>query len=302
MTARDRSLWILTCSRNCRGNGRRSSGEIVHAGSPSGRVLSRTRVSHPQALAVGEGGVWAADFWGSSVERLDPHSGKLVASIELSLPEPLVGTDSAFLPFDVATGEGGVWVSTARGYVAQIDPSNNRLVGMIEVAADATGAIAAGGGAVWLGQSQLGVLRIDPESGRRDLIPIEDADGRRLSADSLAVKDGSVWVSGLWAKPGVDETGHRRYTLTDEAAVAEIRTDTAAVARVVVLNRPATIAAIGAGAVWLADFDSPVVYRLGLRTRRVTGSRRVRGTNALVAVAGHKVWIATRRGDLRPLP
>lgn len=288
------SLWLLRCKQRCAGDGRQSRGEVVRLDEDRGRVLSRVEVSDPGALAVGEGGVWVANFWGSSLERIDPASGQVVATIELSLPRPIARGDDAFVPQDVAVGEKRAWVSTARGYVARIDPANNRVEAMIKVPSKAAGPIAAGDGAVWLGES-MGVLRVDPRSGQQRLISITGPGRRTLSANSLALQRGSLWVAGLWA---IDNTFPRR----DQPAVAKIRTDTSEIGRIRSLSpgRSAAVAATTRAAVWLSGVESPIVYRLDQRSGRIT-SRRVRGPHPLIGVAGRKVWIATRGGELRRL-
>lgn len=298
-TTRD-SVWILTCTRRCSGEGRRSKGEVLRASSKNGRIYSRTAVAHPHALAADEGGAWVADFWGSSVHRIDPATGREVATVALTLPRPVAGTDKAFLPIDIAVAGGSVWVSTARGYVARIDAKTNQVADMFETAGDATGAVVASEDAVWVGQSQLGVLRIDPRSRRTELVQIEGPNGRRLSTDSLTLAGGSLWVSGLWATPDLDESGDRRYTFTEDAAAAEIDSDSHTVTRVVDLPRPASIEGSNRGAVWLSALRSSVAYRLGTRTRRVT-AHPTRGRHPLIAVTGRRVWMVTREAELRRL-
>ena len=54
----------------------------------------------PVDVAVGEGGVWVASRLDRTVTRLDPATGKIVATIEL-------GNE----PQRIAAGGGAVWVS-----------------------------------------------------------------------------------------------------------------------------------------------------------------------------------------------
>jgi hypothetical protein len=63
MLAGRSSLWVLTCDRRCSGEARRSTGRIVRIDPQSGRVVASASLQRPGALAVGTSGVFATDFW-----------------------------------------------------------------------------------------------------------------------------------------------------------------------------------------------------------------------------------------------
>jgi streptogramin lyase len=299
------SLWVLTCKVRCSGESRNSVDLLIRIDARNGKVILSNTLDGATALAAGEGAVWVADFWNSTVSRIDPVTGEVVAVIPLRLPEPIVtstGTYDEFLPQDLAAGEGGVWVSTARGYVAHVDPDTNTVSAMIKVEGDAAGPIVAGAGAVWLGESQLGVLRIDPSGNLTRLIPIAGEAGRRLNVASLALSGSTLWATGDWAKPSILlPSGHPDYTTTDEHAAVAVDTDTGAVSSVTPLDERASSSVSANGTLWLSGKGAPTVYRFNTAARRVVGEIRVHGKGTLVAAADHAVWVTMSPRILRRL-
>jgi hypothetical protein len=155
----------------------------------------------PRAIAAGEGGVWVLvpgndtdGGYGGTVERIDPSTNEVVASIP-------VETGDA-----VAVGAGSVWVtgvtntvgpsgqtSDFKGVVMRIDPATNRVVDRIpyqggspyDIAADATG--------VWValstGNRSGAILHLDPETGEEvAAIPVADV------PYAVTTGEGYVWV------------------------------------------------------------------------------------------------------------
>ncbi|MEJ7891442.1 MAG: hypothetical protein WKF94_02245 [Solirubrobacteraceae bacterium] len=169
-----------------------------------------------------------ADFRGGRVLRRDPDTGRKQASVRLTLPKPIIladpdsPPDSDFLPSNIATGAGGVWVSTARGYVARIDPDTNRVTAYVRTKFDSTSDVAAGDGAVWVGEgNHLG--RIDARTQDVSHIKLVGPNGVRIGIGPVALCQNAVRVLGGVTRPTTDETGHRTYTFTKhQEAVAEI--------------------------------------------------------------------------------
>src|SRR5205823_2693051 len=103
----------------------------------SGRILASVALSNPSNIAVGEGGVWVISFWDGTVSRIDPATSQVAATIKLRLPFA-VGKNypgsREFLPYDLAVGEGAVWVDSGRGVLARLDPATNQGCGADQVA------------------------------------------------------------------------------------------------------------------------------------------------------------------------
>ena len=99
-------------------------------------------------IAVGNGGVWARNP-DNTISRLDPETGKLVATIDVDADK-------------IAAGREGVWFLEG-SVVSQIDPRTNRTGQTISIGSEGTAAIAVGAGSIWVTAEQQGaVWRIEP--------------------------------------------------------------------------------------------------------------------------------------------
>jgi DNA-binding beta-propeller fold protein YncE len=103
-------------------------------------------------VALGDDAVWVAIDHPNGVWRLDPRTGKVLATIKLG-----------FIPADIAVGETGVWIADPLGdSVVRIDPSTDRVADTFRVGR-APEHLAVGAGSVWTGNTRDGtVSRIDP--------------------------------------------------------------------------------------------------------------------------------------------
>lgn len=132
-------------------------------------------------VAAGEGAIWvAAGQLRRTVSRLDPATGRLIATIKLH--------DA---PQGIAVGAGAVWVTNQFGdSISRIDPTTNRVVQTIPVGRGPVG-IGVGLGAVWVANSLDGtVSRIDPRTNKVvDTTEIGGAPGY------VTVGPGAVWVT-----------------------------------------------------------------------------------------------------------
>jgi streptogramin lyase len=291
-TAGSKSVWILTCAVRCNGTGRNSKGQLIRIDPASGTIASSARVRSPHAFAVGVGAVWLIDSWRSTLTRMSP-SGAVQATIALELPRPITGGDRNFLPFDVAVGEGSIWVSTARGYIAQVDPASNTVVKTITVPAESTGAIAAGNGAIWVAQSGVGsLLRIDPKTGDVRPLSVMDANGRTLATSTLALAGGSLVVSGTWASRGA---------LTNDASIAVIETRTGVVTHRTATSGSPSALLTGGGRVWLASNNGRTIRALNPATGTIS-ERALSSPGTVVGITGGTLWVAYADGTLRATP
>ena len=122
------------------------------------------------SITVGDGSVWAA-FGDSSVFRIDPMSGDVIATMQAG------NTPSA-----IAFGSRSIWVTNERdSSVTRINPTTNGTSGRdINVGLKPAG-ITVAGGAVWVtdtGNDR--VTRIDPGQTRFQASPSETPDRHRL--------------------------------------------------------------------------------------------------------------------------
>ncbi len=127
-------------------------------------------------VAVGAGSLWVAHGL-SRVARLDPDTGRLLASIEVPAAH------------SVAVGDGSVWVAGSdAGLLAKIDPATNSVVARVKLQPYLC-CVAVGGGYVWAMNWR--VWKLSPEGEILSSVPI-DGDGANLtfSNDALWVAEG----------------------------------------------------------------------------------------------------------------
>jgi branched-chain amino acid transport system substrate-binding protein len=130
------------------------------------------------SLVVGVGAIWAINP-DSTISRLDPQSGKVVARVPTSVVE-------------IAAGPNGVlWGlrPPPKPGLVRVDPRTNAVTATIRIGSEGLSDIAVGAGAVWVSDQNGFVWRIDP--GRR-------ATQRTIAVakgvDSLAFGSGSLWA------------------------------------------------------------------------------------------------------------
>jgi streptogramin lyase len=288
------TLWVLTCDMSCNnaseaGAGR---GDLVKVNNATGVIEETIPVNDPHSLAVGEGGVWVVSIFGSAVSRFDPATGELVASIPLSLPAPAGEGPGAFefLPFAAVAGAGSVWVATARGYVAEVDPQTNEVVRRIETAAPAND-LAVAGESVWVTAQLDGVVRIAASGVVSAPAPIEDSSGLRLSVSELFEADGSLWAGGAWSQ-AIGKDPEAGYVVTGEKGVVELDPQTGEIRHVATVPMQLSVTAVSGSRVWLADSPSREIYELDSTGTKTMLVARLSAEGTIIGSVGNSVWLA----------
>jgi len=159
------SAWVLTTVITP-DNRPGDAGTLLRIDPASGAVVAVIPLSGAPARVTVDGSfAWVTLFNASAVAKIDLATNEVRATISLKLPKSVCSNDCPgafdFLPVNVVAGDGGVWVSTARGYVAHIDAATNRVVAMIPTALDETGSMAIVNGAVLVSQGSQPIARID---------------------------------------------------------------------------------------------------------------------------------------------
>lgn len=283
------SLWALMCDRRCTGEARSSVGRIVRIDPRTARVEVSAKVDRPQAIAVGSEGVFGLDFWHGNVYRLDPANLRVTARMHLVLPWSVVDHDNRFLPETISLGAGSVWVTSARGAVARIDPRPLRVVRIVRVEPGALAGVAAGPSAAWAAVELAGVAKIDPSTYRVTAeIKIERGE-RALSVGQTLLGGGKVLAVGDWTT---------NKTVTNAVAVARIDPSTLHVEGVTVLAGPRIALTFGEGSLWVARPGGKTIQHIDPATGRMT--TRVSGAvvGVALAVAGGSVWTVSSTGTV----
>jgi streptogramin lyase len=295
-------VWVLTCDQQCSGTAGGSTGRLVAVDARSATVISSTPITDPSAVAVGDDSVWLTHFWRGTVTRVDPDTGRSIATIQLRLPKPVGAGDSRFLPGPLAVGKGGVWVATARGYVARINPATNRVERLIRVADGTSGPLVTGPRSVWGADSLRGVLRINARTNHPSTITVSSGT-RRLAIADVALADGAIWASGTWAQRSTDQTGHTTYRLTTQNAIASINPHTGQIVGEIALPKGPTAllqssGSLWIGGLWFAPRGTLTIYRFDPSKARITRRYIVKTKGSFVAVQGGAIWITTPQGEL----
>jgi hypothetical protein len=287
-------MWALTCTARC-DDPAASAGRLVMVDAATGQIERSIAVESPQAVSAAGDSVWTVDFWHGTVTRYSARTGDRVATVSLTLPEPVVQDDTRFLPAEISASEDDVWVTTGRGYVARIDATKNRVTAMIK---GATGPVASAGGAVWVGQD-LELGRIDPVTQTMSRTTIDGPGDRRLSIGSLSLVDGRLWVGGEWARPSRDAVGNEDWTVTDEAVLVEIDPTTGKVQSETALPPGTTVRGEDRDSLWLGQPRAGRVLQFSAPEGRIVASADVRATGAIVPAGDQRVWVAHSSREFR---
>ena len=214
---------------------------------------------------TGAGSVWQTDYEGGHVLRIDPVSGKTLATIPVGLQ-----------PLGVVVTAGGVWVANEHsGSVTRIDPATNKVIATIPInSPDSAGPqiMAAGpGGGVWVGVPNMGsVVRIDAATNKVGLV---------VPFDGYVASDGAqVWLA---VDAGIDGLPQ----------AIRIDPDSGKVITAVDLDQdPGTCGlAVGLGSVWVGTGG---LTRIDPATGRIVGRLDLGGDCGNIIVAGGEVWVA----------
>jgi streptogramin lyase/tRNA A-37 threonylcarbamoyl transferase component Bud32 len=155
--------------------------QILRIDPTTGRVVASIPFPNFDALAVGEGSIWAADLY-AWLTRIDPETNELIFVGETIGAQRSMG--------GMAVGDGAVWVTDPDGdAVLWIDTATGGVGGTIRVGRTPR-AIALGGGYVWAANQRDGtVTRIDPAT-----LDVRTIDVGGIPTD-VAAGEGAVWVT-----------------------------------------------------------------------------------------------------------
>jgi streptogramin lyase len=140
----DGSVWVTDAK----------TGQLLRVDDENGRVVQRIDIGgHPGPLAYGGGRVWVADEDGAGITAVNTKGGRIVRR---DLPPHAA-------PLRLATGAGGLWVSSAAaGTVGRIDLSSFAVGAPIPAGRRPAG-ITVADGLVWVADTRSGsVTRVNP--------------------------------------------------------------------------------------------------------------------------------------------
>ncbi len=221
----------------------------------TGQVLGYQQYGY---ATTGEGAVWQSNFDLGTLQRIDPVTDKVVASI------PVGGG-----PEGVAVTAGAVWVADeGDGEVTRVDPATNRAVAWIPIGPGAQ-IMTAGPNGVFVNVQGVGVVRVDPAT---------NSVGLRLPLDGPVASDGTqVWIGVLAGPNGRPQVV--RIDPVSGTVITAVDLDTSDI----------TYLAVGLGSVWATTSDG--LFRIDSATGRVIGRLAGVGYGGDIMVAGGAVWM-----------
>jgi streptogramin lyase len=236
----------------------------------------------PEAIAVGEGGVWIANVEDETVSRIDPASHERVRG------GIAVGSD----PSDIAVGSGRVWVALgALAELVRINPEQNEALSPVSALGEgstcgsARATLTVGSGAVWFICETGGLGRVDLRTGKATRFGYEP--GLLISSSSVLPEfsDVGFGLGSLWIVNRARNT------------VVEVDPATSRYQREITVGRSPSAVAVGEGSVWVANYDDDTVTRIEVtgRGRAVAPEPIAVGDGPVdVAVGEGGVWIVSR--------
>jgi virginiamycin B lyase len=227
-------------------------------------------------LAIAFGSVWVPICSDGSVQRVDPKSQKIVASI----PSGVANTEGG-----ITAGEGSIWMpSDAAGVLSRIDPATNKVVSKISIPAGSfTAAFYAG--SVWITSTKNNLLtRVDAKT-EKVVTSIPVGPAPRFLATGL----GGVWTLNQ-----------------GDGSVSRIDPATNKVSATIEVGVPGGGGdiAVGEGAVWVTAIGKPL-SKIDPATNRVLTQYVGKGGDAMRVGLGslwlsnhefHEVWRLDPKG------
>ena len=223
-------------------------------------------------LAEGFGSIWVPSCGTHELDRIDPATGKTVATIP---------ADAANSEGGIATGGGSVWFVVKPSKLLRIDPATNAVAAAIELPAGSENPVFAGG-FVWVasfGQDLL--LKVDPKSSSVvATIPVGP------KPHFITVGEGSIWTLNQ-----------------GDGTVSRVDIKTGKLVATIVCGIPGSGGELtyDNGSVWAAIFDFPLT-QIDAKTNKVVAQWAGPGGDGVRAGLG-SVWLSNlRQGTVWRIP
>jgi streptogramin lyase len=258
--------------------------EVVRMDPRSNRVVARLPMGPPGSDlgAVSGGSLWLTQVAQGTVTRMDPATGRTVATIRVPGAEAPMG-------IDVAVGPGAVWVAYDLGtlggtILARVDPATNTVAATVKLA-DSEVALAVSEQAVLVltrGVATSGLAYQIDAATSRVLARIQACRG----GNDVAYGTGAFWIA------------------CDEGQLLRVDPVARRVAATVALGGAAgsagNVAAAGS-VVWVTNLGD-TLFRVDPQTNTIVGSVAVTSPSAAnvtdLTVGAGAVWVTTSGGTL----
>ena len=202
----------------------------------------------PEAIAVGEGGVWVANIEDETVSKIDPATRELVRG----------GIAVDGYPSDLTVGAGSVWVALgASAQLRLINPDQNVASSRISALGKDTmpcgapfASIAFGAGSAWFVCRSGPIGRINA----RTLVATTILEELVVSSSAVIAQfsDIAFGLDSLWI---VNSAGDR---------VVEVDPLTTQIQQPITVGKAPTAIAVGGDSLWVTDFEDDTVHRIAI--------------------------------------
>ena len=216
-------------------------------------------------LAIGFGSLWVPNCGDPSLSRIDLKSGKVTATLPLTIGDSEGG---------LATGTGSVWLMTdGKGTVARLDPATNKVVAEI-VTTPGSYAVAHADNTVWITSTEKNLLtRVNAYTNIvEQTIPVGP------KPRFLAIGEGSVWTINQ-----------------GDGTISRVDVKTNKVVATIEAGIPGGGGeiAVGEGSVWVTSFEYPIT-RIDPGTNKIAQQFYGPGGDA-IRVGHGSVWLSNLR-------
>jgi virginiamycin B lyase len=256
--------------------------EVVRVDPRTNRVTARLPMTPPgsELGAVGDGSLWLTQVAQGTVTRVDPATGRTVATVRVPGAEAPMG-------IEVAVGPSAVWVAydlgtLGGGIIARVDPATNTVAATVRIP-HSPGELAIGDRAVlvWTGGDSSVAYQIDPATNRvAAKVPV------CRGSNAVASGAGAFWIT------------------CDEGTLLRVDPVAHRVAASVGLGGQAGSAgwvAADGSVVWVANLED-TLFRVDSRSNTIVGSGSVTGSGGGyitgLTVGSGAVWLTTSQGTL----
>jgi hypothetical protein len=294
------NLWVLTCLRFSPDGTTCGAGDLSEIRDAGGRVLKRTRVDHPSALASGDGAIWITHQTTDQVARIDPRTGQTTATIHLRLAHPITTNGwRRFVPSAISFGAGRIWVSSGFGFLAEINPRTARLTRIVTTGSEAT-STATAHGLTWVADELDGVGTFTPGSTRVAHHQISWA-GQPLDITTIAHGAGLIWTQG-WQSSLTDPKAEISVVTTIDPQTGRIVHQWPVMSVVAGPLPPGAVLSV-ASTMLVTDSAAYVTGSSDRQLLRLTPPQRsqpllVPKIAELAAATPHALWVTTQNGQL----
>jgi hypothetical protein len=237
-------------------------------------IVASIPVANGFGLAAGPNALWAPND-PNSVTRIDPTTNRVVATVSLPNGDPRT----------VAVTAGAVWVGMAgpigtAGEFVHVDPATNTVAGRVPLE---NGALysAAVGNVIWVVDENQ-IARYDVATGQ--LVELPGVIANTVACGSIGGDASSVWVSQ--GKCGLPRWSLEKLDATTGAVLAQPQIATA------------RGMALGLGSLWAAT-DVHTLLRIDPASGKVTGSMPTDlAESTSVIVSSGSIWVGDESGTL----